>query len=681
MSLSADVSSLKGVGEKTKALLHKLGIFTKADLLTYFPRNYDRYGEIIPISQCKIGQITVIHAAPLSNPALKIMGKKSVVVCEVSDGSGRLELVWFNMPFMKNKIKKGFHYLFRGTIIKKGNIVSIGQPEVLTEAEYRLKKQALQPIYPLTKGITGNFFRKTIGFLIEECSAAMDYLPLGLKKEWDLIGFRAAIEEIHFPKSYDTLVEARKRLVFDEFFLFLLSIDFMKEKRKEEKSSFYIENKKEVEDFFEGLPFQPTGAQKKVFQEIKEDFLSGKRMNRLIQGDVGSGKTLLAIASCLLIAKNGYQAAVMVPTEVLARQHYESFQKALMPFGIRSVLLTGAIKGKERKETLEKIANGEASVILGTHALIQEKVEYYDLALVITDEQHRFGVKQREKLISKGREPHVMVMSATPIPRTLAIILYGDLSISLVDELPAERFPIKNCVVGEEYRDTSYRFIKEEVEKGHQAYVICPMIEKNEENDELQDVLSYAELLREYFGPAIKVSHLHGKMKNEEKNQVMELFLSGETDVLVSTTVVEVGVNVPNATVMMIENADRFGLASLHQLRGRIGRGASQSYCIFMSSNTSEEALERLMILKNSNDGFKIAEEDLKLRGSGDIFGIRQSGELQFQLGDIISDASILKSASDFIKRLSDKTKKECYDKGRKIYPNRFVDENEIHTL
>lgn len=681
MSLGADISSVKGVGVKTKELLNKLNIYKKADLLTYFPRNYDKYSEITSIDKCKIGAVSIIYAAPTSYPLVKLMGRKNVVVCEVFDGSGKIELVWFNMPFMKNKIKKGVHYIFRGKLVKKGKGLTISQPEILTEAEYRLKKQVLQPIYPLTKGITSNFFRKTIGNLIEELTASVDYLPQTIKKDLGLMGLKPALLEIHFPKSYETLVDARKRLVFDEFFLFSLSIDLMKDKKEEKPSIYNYENQVEIDDFLNSLKFKPTRAQERVYEEIKNDLLGRKCMNRLVQGDVGSGKTLIAILTCLLTVKNGYQSAVMVPTEVLARQHFESFQTSLISYGIKTVLLTGSVKGKARKEVLEMIESGEADIIIGTHALIQEKVEYRNLALVITDEQHRFGVKQREKLILKGREPHILVMSATPIPRTLAIILYGDLDISLIDELPAERLPIKNCVVGEDYRSSSYNFIREEVKKGHQAYIICPMIEKNEENDELMDVISYSEELEAYFGNGIRLCYLHGKMKNEEKNRIMETFLKGEIDVLVSTTVVEVGVNVPNATVMMIENSERFGLASLHQLRGRIGRGSAQSYCIFMSSNTSKETMERLMILKNSNDGFKIAEEDLKLRGSGDIFGIRQSGEMQFGLGDIISDADILKSASDLVKRLSDKTKKECYDKGRVLYSKSFIYGDEINTL
>lgn len=681
MVLEESITAIKGIGNKTAVLLNKLGIYTKRDIIKYFPRNYDKYEKITPISSLKNGMTVVISAMPTSAPILKQMGKKSILICEVTDGSGRIELNWFNMPFMKTKLSKGVHNIFRGRVSRNGKFIRIVQPEILTEAEYRRKTEVLQPIYRLTKGVTSNLLRKSIKEVLVEVTSGIDYLPQSIKKDNSLISLKDALQEIHFPKSYETLIEARRRLVFDEFFLFALSIDRLKQGREKTRSSFAVEKLSTTVDFISSLPFSLTNAQQKVWKEIEDDLLSGLRMNRLVQGDVGSGKTMLAILACLLMAKNGYQSSVMVPTEVLARQHFESFSTMLENYGIRVVLLTGSIKGRERKETLSKIENNEADVIIGTHALIQEKVVYDKLALVITDEQHRFGVKQREKLAGKGIEPHIMVMSATPIPRTLAVILYGDLDISIVNELPADRLPIKNCVVDEDYRITAYKFILSEVNKGHQAYIICPMVEKSEENDELSDVISYTEELTSLIGNKVCVKYLHGKMKNDEKNQIMEEFSNGRIDILISTTVVEVGVNVPNATVMMIENSDRFGLASLHQLRGRIGRGNAQSYCIFMSGNTSKEAMERLNILNKSNDGFKIAEEDMKLRGPGDVFGIRQSGEMAFNLGDIIGDADILKITSETVKCMSDKIKNECYDRGRNFYSDGFVYGEDVMTL
>ncbi|ESL04736.1 ATP-dependent DNA helicase RecG [Catonella morbi ATCC 51271] len=681
MVLEESITAIKGIGNKTAALLNKLGIYTKRDIIKYFPRNYDKYEKITPISSLKNGMTAVISAIPASAPILKQMGKKSILICEVTDGSGKIELNWFNMPFMKTKLSKGVHNIFRGRVSRNGKFIRIVQPEILTEAEYRRKTEVLQPIYRLTKGVTSNLLRKSIKEVLVEVISGIDYLPQNIKKDNSLISLKDALQEIHFPKSYDTLIEARRRLVFDEFFLFALSIDRLKQGREENGSSYVVEKSSTTVDFISSLPFSLTNAQQKVWEEIENDLTSGFRMNRLVQGDVGSGKTLLAILACLLMTKNGYQSSVMVPTEVLARQHFESFSTMLEQYGIRVVLLTGSVKGRERKETLSRIENHEADIIIGTHALIQEKVVYDKLALVITDEQHRFGVKQREKLADKGIEPHIMVMSATPIPRTLAVILYGDLDISIVNELPADRLPIKNCVVDEDYRMTAYKFILSEVNKGHQAYIICPMVEKSEENDELSDVISYTEELTSLIGNKAKIKYLHGKMKNDEKNQIMEEFSDGRIDILISTTVVEVGVNVPNATVMMIENADRFGLASLHQLRGRIGRGNAQSYCIFMSGNTSKEAMERLNILNKSNDGFKIAEEDMKLRGPGDVFGIRQSGEMAFNLGDIIGDADILKITSETVKCMSDKIKNECYDRGRNFYSDGFVYGEDVMTL
>ena len=681
MVLEESITAIKGIGNKTAALLNKLGIYTKRDIIKYFPRNYDKYEKIIPISSLKNCMTAVISAMPASAPILKQMGKKSILICEVTDGSGKIELNWFNMPFMKSKLSKGVHSIFRGRVSRNGKFIRIVQPEILTEAEYRRKTEVLQPIYRLTKGVTSNLLRKSIKEVLVEVTSGIDYLPQNIKKDNSLISLKDALQEIHFPKSYETLIEARRRLVFDEFFLFALSIDRLKQGKEKNRSSFVAEKNSTIVDFISSLPFSLTNAQQKVWEEIENDLTSGLRMNRLVQGDVGSGKTMLAILACLLMAENGCQSSVMVPTEVLARQHFESFSTALENYGIRVVLLTGSIKGRERKEALSKIENHEADIIIGTHALIQEKVVYDKLALVITDEQHRFGVKQREKLADKGNEPHIMVMSATPIPRTLAVILYGDLDISIVNELPADRLPVKNCVVDEDYRMTAYKFILSEVNKGHQAYIICPMVEKSEENDELSDVISYTEELTSLIGNKAKIKYLHGKMKNDEKNQIMEEFSDGRIDILISTTVVEVGVNVPNATVMMIENADRFGLASLHQLRGRIGRGNAQSYCIFMSSNTSKEAMERLNILNKSNDGFKIAEEDMKLRGPGDVFGIRQSGEMAFNLGDIIGDADILKITSETVKCMSDKIKNECYDRGRNFYSDGFVYGEDVMTL
>jgi ATP-dependent DNA helicase RecG len=480
-----------------------------------------------------------------------------------------------------------------------------------------------------------------------------EYLPEELRSRYELAEYNFAIEHIHFPANEQELLFARKRLVFDEFLFFLLSVRRLKEQRQDRKSPWTIARSEQVDALQRSLPYSLTGAQQKVWEEVRRDLEGGLIMNRLIQGDVGSGKTIIAIFALLEVACSGYQGALMVPTEVLARQHFESITELFAQYNIncRVILVTGSMTAKEKRIAYEKIMNHEADIIVGTHALIQEKVHYDKLALVITDEQHRFGVGQREALGAKGDAPHVLVMSATPIPRTLAIILYGDLDISIIDEMPSNRLPIKNCVVNTGYRDKAYQFITKEVRAGRQAYVICPMVEESE-MIEAENVLDYTKLLKKVLPPEITVEYLHGKMKPKEKNLIMERFAAGEIQVLVSTTVVEVGVNVPNATVMMIENAERFGLAQLHQLRGRVGRGKYQSYCIMVNAGDHDGTQERLDILNRSNDGFYIASEDLKLRGPGDFFGIRQSGDMEFKLADIFTDANILKTVSEEVNRM-----------------------------
>ena len=453
------------------------------------------------------------------------------------------------------------------------------------------------------------------------------------------------MNQIHFPENWDAMMLARRRLVFDEFFVFALALRRMREHTEAVPNMYQVHAPAICDALIKSLPYELTGAQIKTWKEIQADMSSSKVMNRLVQGDVGSGKTIVAALALLAAAGNGYQGCIMAPTEVLARQHYEFFEKQLRPYNIRVELLTGSMTAKEKRLAYERIAAHEVDVVIGTHALIQDKVAYDRLALVVTDEQHRFGVRQREFLSGKGMTPHVLVMSATPIPRTLAIILYGDLDISVIDELPARRLPIKNCVVGTNYRKTAYNFIEKEVRAGHQAYVICPMVEESEMM-EAENVIDYTEQIKKVLPKDIHIEYLHGKQKPKEKNDIMERFGAGEIQVLVSTTVVEVGVNVPNATVMMIENAERFGLAQLHQLRGRVGRGDAQSYCIFVNTSDKKNAQERLEVLVKSNDGFFIAGEDLKLRGPGDLFGLKQSGIMEFKIGDIFNDMDVLKEAT-----------------------------------
>lgn len=670
MKQESPLTVLKGIGEKTEKNFHKAGIFTLGDLIGYFPRAYDSFEEPVDANALQDGQIQAVCGYIEKGLAVRHVKQFQIVTgkirIESADGNKKegfgvpnedsISVTWFNMPYLRNTIKPGSRYVFRGRVKKKGQSFMLEQPAVYDLFQYAQKVKQLQPIYPLVSGLTANMLDKALKQALEQLDLSRDYLPRSIRKQYELAEYNYAIHQIHYPKDFHEMLMARKRLVFDEFFLFILALRRLKDAREEVFHSYQIEKITDTDRMIEKLPYDLTNAQKKVWKQIEEDMTKEKVMARLIQGDVGSGKTIIAFLALVMAAGNGAQGALMVPTEVLARQHFEAFEKMMeeqrLPY--KAVLLTGSLTAKEKRAAYAQIESGEVSVIIGTHALIQEKVNYKKLVLVITDEQHRFGVKQREALAYKGEMPHTIVMSATPIPRTLAVILYGDLDVSVIDELPASRLPIKNCVVNTSYRPKAYSFIEKEVEKGRQAYVICPMVEESE-MIEAENVVDYTEKLRQNLPSYIQVEYLHGKMKAKEKNEIMERFLQNEIQVLVSTTVIEVGVNVPNATVMMIENSERFGLAQLHQLRGRVGRGAHQSYCIMVHSGQNEAIAKRLDILNKSNDGFEIANKDLQLRGPGDLFGIRQSGLMDFQIADVFADASIMQSANEAVTAILDK--------------------------
>lgn len=654
-----DITQLKGIGAKTAENLNRLSVYTVENLVRQYPRDYDVYEEPVFINSLADNDKTVIavEGTVVRSPEMYGNGHLKMLSVVIKDeNQDTIKCIWYNMPFLKSSLRMGMHYIFRGNASYKKGYPVLEQPKMFTVAQYNEVKGQLLPIYPLTKGLSNKVVMKAVSQALEKYSVGLEkeYIPEDIRKQYGLAEHNFAMVNIHFPKSMHEYIQARHRLAFEEFFLFVLATLNLKESNARIPNSYKIENSKTTDDFIEGLSYKLTGAQQRTWEEVKQNMAGKHLTSRLIQGDVGSGKTIIAVLALMNTAFAGYQGAMMVPTEVLAKQQYESINSMFEKAGIdiKVGLLTGSMTQSQKRQVYEDLKSGEISIIVGTHALIQEKVEYKNLALVITDEQHRFGVNQRKMFSEKGSNPHIIVMSATPIPRTLAIILYGDLDISIIDEMPSNRLPIKNCVVDESYRPKAYAFIRNQVNMGRQCYVICPMVEDSE-NMEAENVIEYTDKLKASL-PELKIEYLHGKMKPSLKNEIMEKFANAEIDVLVSTTVIEVGVNVPNSTVMLVENSERFGLAQLHQLRGRVGRGQYQSYCIFVTSSKSKKIKERLEILNQSNDGFKIAEQDLKLRGPGDFFGVRQSGEFDFGIADVFTDAATLKEASDAARSIAD---------------------------
>ncbi len=656
MQLSDSISTVKGIGEKTEKLFHKLGVYTIEDLIRTYPRTYIEYTEPVSVNSIRPGVRCAIRAKVVTNIEVKKPRRMTIVSFSVSDGTGSVRIVFFNSPYIRSVIRKGDSYVFVGTPKVKGNFIVMEMPEYYELRKYTSLKSVMQPVYPLTAGLTSNTIRKAVkevSYLIEGMD---DILPKDILNEYGLMPRGQASFNVHFPRDMEELKKSIKRLAFDEFLSFLYDIKILRENciRKENAHPVGKDAAGKLQEFIGSLPFELTKGQKDAVSDIITDMTGPYTMNRLIQGDVGSGKTVVAEAALYVNYLAGYQGALMVPTEVLAVQHFKDLSKVFSGTGMRISLLTGSLKDKEKKDIKKKLLDGEIDIVVGTHALIQDSTDWKNLGLTVIDEQHRFGVNQRKKLSMKGNAPHTIVMSATPIPRTLAMIIYADLDVSLISEMPMGRKRIMNCVVGTSYRPTAYKFIGDEIKKGHQTYIICPMIEENESSD-IENVIDYSYGIKDWFGSEVRIEYLHGKLSEEDKIKILERFMDGSIDILVSTTVIEVGINNPNATVMMIENAERFGLAQLHQLRGRVGRGDAQSYAIFIDTKESEESKERLSVLENSNDGFFIAKEDLRLRGPGDFFGIRQSGDMPFNIADIYNHADMLKMAQDIILKYSDR--------------------------
>lgn len=648
------LSSLKGIGSKTEDLLSKMGINDIRDLMLYFPRDYETFEEPLAISCIEYKTFAAVKGMFMQKPVTRRVGKRTLTTAILYDEfGGKLRIVWFNAPFMVTNINIGDMLTVRGRLSRKTGSLQMDQPKLYNIDEYNEKMKNLQPIYPLIKGITNTQISKAVRQVLDEIKQdeyiSDDAIPASIRYRYDICEKSDMITWLHFPKDKNMLNTALKRASFEEIFFFILQMK-VHEKKTDDLSGRRICVSHKTEAFLESLPFELTAAQRRVTDEIANDMSSGRVMNRLIQGDVGSGKTIVALAACMNTAFSGAQAAIMAPTEVLAKQHYNTITGLFNKYNIdlKAALLTGSMTMLEKKVVYDALEYGRIDLVVGTHALIQDKVKYKDLALVVTDEQHRFGLKQRQTLCGKGNKPHIIVMSATPIPRTLALIIYGHMDVSVIDEVPISRKKIKNAVIDDSYKENAYKLIIREVRDGHQAYIICPLIEQSEGLN-ANNAVDYYEMLNDIFPKDIRIGLIHGKMRADQKNKVMSDFSEGRIQVLISTTVVEVGVDVPNATVMLIEDADRFGLAALHQLRGRVGRGDAQGYCIFVSNNRSDNAKKRLDILKNSNNGFEIASKDLALRGPGEFTGLRQSGELAFRFFDPYTDEKIAKDANDAV--------------------------------
>ncbi len=643
--LNTDVRYIKGIGEAKAKALGKLGIFTLGDLIGWFPRRYEDRRETRPISSLIPGETACVAAMIASEPKVSHIRKgMDLVKVRAVDDTGALDVTFFNQSWLKNQLRVGETYIFygraEGSLLRKTMAGPVVEPEGRREFTGRIV-----PVYPLTAGVSQLLLSRAIRQGLDGCADILpDCLPDSVRQTHGLCRVNYAYENIHFPESPEALDIARRRLAFEELFFFAIGLKLLRSRR--ETVSVEPFRPVDMAPFYDALPFILTGAQRRCVDEAIADMTAGKPMNRLCQGDVGSGKTMVAAACVYFCVKNGRQAALMAPTELLAEQHYRGLAPLLEQLGLRCALLTGSTPAKTKRSVTAQLASGELDFAIGTHALISGGVAYANLGLVVTDEQHRFGVAQRTALAEKGEHPHTLVMSATPIPRTLALILYGDLDVSVIDQLPPGRKPIETYAVTSAYYPRLYAFIRKQVEAGRQVYIVCPMVSENDDlPDERKAVTEYAQKLQSEIFPDLRVAYVHGKMKSREKDTVMSAFAAGETNILVSTTVIEVGVDVPNASLMVVENAERFGLSQLHQLRGRVGRGQHQSYCVLVSDNKNDETRQRLRAMTKTADGFKIAEEDLRLRGPGDFFGLRQHGLPGLRVADIGCDTRLLTEA------------------------------------
>ena len=662
--LDTPLTQFPGVGEVRAKKLEKLGLHQCRDLLSYFPRDYEDRRKVHSIRSAPLGQKVCISAMAAEHPRLSRIRKGlDLVKLKVVDQAGALHITFFNQSYVERALRAGEEYIFYGVVEEQGSRRTMVNP-IFERVGRQNFTGCIVPVYPLTAGITNHLLCTLTQQAVTACAQDMpETLPRGVRLDHELAQAEFSYRNIHFPESFEALELARRRLTFEELFYLSAGLAMLKERRGDVLGCAIPS--RPMEEFLGRLPFPLTGAQRRVMEEISRDMASGRPMNRLVQGDVGSGKTVVAAYAAWLAAGAGYQSALMAPTEVLSEQHFRSLSALLEPAGVRVGLLTGSITPAGKKKVRQALAAGEIDLVIGTHALLSQGVEFTRLGLMVADEQHRFGVAQRAALAAKGDSPHVLVMSATPIPRTLALIIYGDLDVSVIDELPPGRTPVETYVVREDKRARMYNFVRRLVGEGRQVYIICPAVEENAEGGmrnaewegdgpalDLKAVTTYAKKLQTEVFPDLKVDFLHGKMKPREKEAVMAAFAAGETQVLVSTTVIEVGVDVPNAALIIIENAERFGLSQLHQLRGRVGRGKHQSYCVLITNTRSVEAMQRLRTLASTTDGFKISEEDLKLRGPGDFFGSRQHGLPQMKLADLAGDMRLLSEAQDSARRL-----------------------------